>query len=77
MQHAYDFNDPRPRQEENYPTMCWGENYRYPGNAIMWTLFWAGRDFTPDFVIEGQNVQDYMQSHYLGCLQEVGKRIKD
>lgn len=77
MQHAYDFEDPRPRQEDNYPMMCWSQNYKYAGNAIMWTLFFAGRDFTPDFTIEGQNVQDYMQSHYFGCLQEVGKAVKD
>jgi hypothetical protein len=77
MQHAYDYDDPRPRQEENYPTMCWGSNMNYPVNGIMWTLFFGGRDFTPRFTVDGKNIQDYMQDHYLGCLLEVAKRVKD
>jgi hypothetical protein len=77
MQHKYNFNDPRPRQEDNYPTMCWGQNYRFAGNAIMWTLFFGGRDFAPDVKIEGINVQDFMQKHYHGCLTEIAKRVKD
>src|SRR5271157_286533 len=77
MQHAYDFNDPRPRQEDKYPTRCWGQNAKYPGNGIMWTLFFAGRDFAPEFTIDGENVQDYMQSHYLECQRAVAERVKD
>jgi len=77
MQHAYDFDDPRARQEENYPTMCWSQNYRYLGNALMWTLFFGGKIFAPNFKIDGLNVQDYMLDHYLGCLKEIAKRIKD
>lgn len=77
MQHEYDFEDPRSRQEDNYPTMSWGQNYKYLGNALMWTLFFAGRDFAPNFKIDGINVQDYMINHYLGCLKEIGNRIKD
>ena len=77
MQHAYDYDDPRPRQEDNYPTMCWGSNMNYPVNGIMWTLFFGGRDFAPRFVVDGKNIQDYMQEHYLGCLREVALRVKD
>ncbi|MBN1880915.1 MAG: cellulase family glycosylhydrolase [Deltaproteobacteria bacterium] len=77
MQHAYDYDDPRPRQEDNYPIMCWGSNMNYPVNGIMWTLFFAGTDFAPQFTVEGKNIQDYMQEHYLGCLREVGKRVAD
>ena len=77
MQHEYDFKDPRPRQEDNYPMMSWNQNYKSLGNALMWTLFFAGRDFAPNFKIDGQNVQDYMLTHYLSCLKEIGKRIKD
>lgn len=77
MQHEYDFNDPRPRQEDNYPTMSWGQNYKYLGNALMWTLFFGGKDFARGFKIDGKNVQDYMLDHYLGCLKEIGKRVKD
>ncbi|MEX2681787.1 MAG: cellulase family glycosylhydrolase [Candidatus Sigynarchaeota archaeon] len=77
MQHAYDYNDPRPRQEDKYPSMCWGQNAWYPGNAIMWTLFFSGRDFAPEFTIDGVNVQDYMQGHYIQCMRAVAERVKD
>jgi len=75
MQYKYDFAR-GGRQEDNYPTMTWAQNYAYPANAIMWTLFFAGKTFTPDFEIDGQNVQDYLQQHYMGCLIEVAKRIE-
>ncbi|MCU0823760.1 MAG: cellulase family glycosylhydrolase [Leptospira sp.] len=77
MQSRYDYTKPNTRQENNYPTMCWSQNYRYAGNAIMWTLFFGGRDFAPNFKIEGKNIQDYLQDHYLGCMEEIAKRVKD
>lgn len=77
MQSKYDYTKPGSRQEENYPTMCWSQNYRYAGNAILWTLFFGGRDFASTFFIDGKNVQDYLQDHYLGCMRQVAERIKD
>lgn len=74
MQYKYDYAR-GGRQEENYPTMTWSQNYRLPANGIMWTLFFAGRDFAPGLMIDGQNVQDYMQAHYLGAMREIAKRV--
>ncbi len=75
MQYKYDYAR-GGRQEDNYPTMTWAQNYRMSANGIMWTLFFGGRDFAPDLIIDGQNVQDYLQSHYRGCLVEIAKRVK-
>jgi hypothetical protein len=75
MQAKYDYAR-GGRQEDRYPMMSWGQNYRMPANAIMWTLFFAGRDFAPDFKIEGQNSQDYLQGHYLGAMRAVARRVK-
>ncbi len=77
MQNLYDYTKPGTRQENNYPTMCWSQNYRYAGNAILWTLFFGGRDFAPNFLIDGKNIQDYLQDHYLNCMIEIAKRVKD
>ena len=77
MQHRYDYESKKRRQPKNYPTMCWGQNYKYAGNAIMWTLFFAGREFAPDFSIDGKNVQDYMQGHFLSSMRQIAKRVKD
>jgi Glycoside hydrolase family 5 C-terminal domain/Cellulase (glycosyl hydrolase family 5) len=76
MQHKYDFAR-GGRQEDKYPTMSWSQNYKYPANGIMWTLFFAGAAYCPDFMIDGQNVQDYLQGHYLGAMAAVAGRLKD
>jgi hypothetical protein len=75
MQHKYDYAR-RGRQEDRYPMMTWANNYRMPANAIMWTLFFCGDIFVPDFKIDGVSAQDYLQSHYIGAMREVAKRVK-
>ncbi len=74
MQARYDYASAEPRQAA-YPQMSWGSNYRLPANAMMWTLFWGGRLFTPDFSVDGRNVQDFLQGHYLGAMDEVARRL--
>lgn len=77
MQHAYDFDSPQALQPENYPLMAWSRNYHYPANGILWTLFFGGRDFAPDFVVEGQNIQDYLQGHYFAAQHAIAERLVD
>ncbi|MDF1686626.1 MAG: cellulase family glycosylhydrolase [Parvibaculaceae bacterium] len=76
MQHTYDF-ERGGRQEENYPQMSWSQNYSRPVNGIMWTLFFAGRDFAPGLEVDGQNIQDYLQAHYIGAMTQIARRVKD
>src|SRR3546814_16557298 len=76
MQAQYDYASPERRQDA-YPQMSWGGNHRLPANAVMWSLFWAGNRLTPDFRIEGVNVQDYLQQAYIGCLEQVALRVRD
>ncbi len=75
MQHKYDYAR-GGRQEDRYPMMTWSNNYRMPANAIMWTLFFAGDLFVPEFKVDGRTAQDFLQSHYLGAMREVAKRVK-
>ena len=76
MQYKYDFAR-GGRQDDKYPVMSWSQNYRYPANGIMWTLFFAGASYCPDFRIDGRNVQNYLQDHYLGAMAAVAEHIKD
>ncbi|HEY1927327.1 MAG TPA: cellulase family glycosylhydrolase [Caulobacteraceae bacterium] len=76
MQHRFDPSDPNPRQAA-YPQMSWPTNYRLPANGVMWSLFWAGRVLTPDFLIDGRNVQDLLQDSYLGSMEQVARRLSD
>ena len=75
MQHRYDYRDTRARQDDNYPQMSWVRNYAYAANGIMWTLFFGGKDFALNCEIDGLNVQDYLQSHFIGSQKQLAKRI--
>jgi hypothetical protein len=75
MQYRYDYSNPSGRQA-SYPQMSWGSNYRMAANGIMWTLFWGGRTFTPQLMVEGRNIQDFLQGAYLGCVEQIASRIK-
>lgn len=76
MQARYDYASEERRQAA-YPQMSWGSNYRLPANGIMWTLFWTGRRVTPEFMIDGVNVQDFLQGHYLGAMDQVARQLAD
>lgn len=75
MQQVYDYASDVRRQPQ-YPQMSWGSNYRLPGNAIMWTLFWCGALFTPDHRVGGENIQHYLQRHYLGSMEAIAARVR-
>ena len=72
MQHNYDPGNPKA-----YPAMTWAQNRVRFGCATLFTLFLGGRDFAPSCVIEGQNVHDYLQSHFIGAFKQVAERTKD
>ncbi|EMD34286.1 glycoside hydrolase family 5 protein [Gelatoporia subvermispora B] len=59
------------------PAMIWSTNYGRLVSQTMFTLFFAGRDFAPKCIIDGQNIQDYLQSHYIRAFGELADRIRD
>lgn len=62
---------------DNFPKMVWSTNYFRLAAATMFTLFFAGRDFAPKCIIDGQNIQDYLQGHFLGAVGHLAQRIKE
>jgi hypothetical protein len=74
MQNVYDYS--KGGWQAAYPQMSWGSNHRLPPTGIMWTLFWTGKLFTPDFKVEGENVQSFLQGRYLGAMDAIAQRIK-
>lgn len=77
MQHRYDHARADARQEDNYPMMSWARNYRLPANGIVWTAFFAGAQLTPSWLIEDENVQHYLQRHYLGAMAVLAGHLAD
>nr|WP_295107577.1 cellulase family glycosylhydrolase [uncultured Caulobacter sp.] len=75
MQHRYDYTSEERRQEDRYPMMSWASNYRMAANGIAWSAFFAGQILTPDWTVEGRNVQHFLQDHYLGAMAAVARRV--
>ncbi|CAG8893332.1 unnamed protein product [Penicillium egyptiacum] len=59
-----------------FPKMLWCTNYTRLACQTMFTLFWAGRDFAPKAIIDGVNIQDYLQRHFIAACKYLAQRIQ-
>jgi len=57
--------------------MIWGTNYNRLFSETVFTLFFGGKVFAPKCVIDGKNIQDYLQEHFLNSVGALAKRIAD
>ncbi|KAF6758690.1 glycoside hydrolase family 5 protein [Ephemerocybe angulata] len=58
------------------PAMVWSTNYGRLLSQTLFTLFFAGRTFAPRCIIDGLNIQDYLQQHYIEACGRLADRIK-
>jgi hypothetical protein len=62
-------------QPENFPKMIWATNYYRLACQTIFTLFFGGKTFAPNAIIDGKNVQDYLQEHFLAAIRHMAERI--
>lgn len=60
---------------EKYPKMFWPTNYSRLACQVAFTLFNAGLDFAPNAIIDGKNIEVYLQDRLLDALSYFYDRI--
>lgn len=63
------FDEASRSSSDCYPKMLWTSNYMRLALFTMFTLFFAGEAYFPDLIINGQNIQHYLQLHHIKALE--------
>lgn len=61
----------------DFPKMVWATNYSRLACQTIFTFFFSGRDFAPQCVIDGKNIQDWLQDHFIEACRHLALRIHD
>ncbi|RHZ51920.1 sterylglucosidase 1 [Aspergillus thermomutatus] len=60
-----------------FPKMIWSTNYTRLVSQTMFTMFYGGRDFAPKAIIDGMNIQDYLQGHFIAACRYFAQKIHE
>ncbi|CAN6625056.1 ergosteryl-beta-glucosidase [Trichomonascus vanleenenianus] len=63
------------KDPHEFPKMIWATNYARLACGVMFTLFFAGREYVPNAIINGVNIQDYLQEHMMNSMMHFYRRI--
>ncbi len=66
-----------PKMNQNSMNhLLWVTNAFKLATATMFTLFFGGHIFAPKLLVEGENIQFFLQRHYMNAMKEVAKTVK-
>ncbi|KAH9930851.1 glycoside hydrolase [Fomitopsis serialis] len=72
-----EYPSPSSPKPVELPAMIWSTNYGRLASQTLFTLFFAGRQYAPQCILDGQNIQEYLQSHYVAAFGALADRIRD
>ena len=62
---------PDPDRAANFPRMAWATNLHKLACGTMFALFWAGETLAPKCTVDGENIQHYLQRHYIASMAKL------
>ncbi|KAH7908370.1 glycoside hydrolase family 5 protein [Hygrophoropsis aurantiaca] len=71
-----EYPNPVARDPASFPAMIWSTNYGRLASQTLFALFFGGATFAPKCIIDGVNIQDYLQGHFIDAFGQLADRIK-
>ncbi|KZT57529.1 glycoside hydrolase family 5 protein, partial [Calocera cornea HHB12733] len=68
---------PHAPDPQSFPAMIWSTDYQRLAAQHLFALFFGGRNFAPLCLIDGVNVQDWLQAHFIDAVCKLAERIRD
>ncbi len=65
----------RQKYGDDFPQLMWANNYYRFAAFTMFTLFFGGETFAPNMMVDGRNIQSYLQEHYVNAFAHLARRI--